>query len=59
MATKFHFGQDRKDGSYRQDRIQTSPGGKHEHTYSKTATDGSGQHKEGWHGKDASGHPKK
>jgi hypothetical protein len=43
----FSFSRDDKDGSYRQDRVEGTKSS-HEHTWSKTSTDGC--HKEGWHG---------
>ncbi len=49
----FRFKQDNKDGGFRQDKftiIDKETGG-HEHTWSKTSTDG--QHKEGWVGSEA------
>lgn len=43
---RFTFGRDNNDGSFRQDRLTfTNERGDHEHSWSKTSTDG--QHKEG------------
>ena len=43
----FRSGTDSK-GNVSHDRIEHGGSSKHEHTWSKTGTDG--QHKEGWHG---------
>ena len=44
----YRTGQD-SGGNYRQDHVEH--GASHEHTWSKTSSEG--QHKEGWHGKGA------
>lgn len=46
----FRSGTDGK-GNFSQDRVEHGGGRNHEHTWSKTGTDG--QHKEGWHGSNA------
>lgn len=45
----FKFGTDKDDGSFRQDRYDHFNKESHEHSWSKTSTDGA-NHKEGWHG---------
>jgi hypothetical protein len=47
----FRSGTDSR-GNVSSDRIDHGGSSSHEHTWSKTATDG--QHKEGWHGSNAS-----
>lgn len=46
----FRSGTDSK-GNFSQDRVEHGGSSSHEHTWSKTSTDG--QHKEGWHGSKA------